>query len=995
MKIRDLLLFGLVTSLTVPASRAAVYPFAEYHLGEPGSLSGARKLPQDSSGSNRHFTDGPYPASNATISSATSPAATGSTACVDTTAAGSDSAWGGGYWTYDLPTTNYAFGVFAQTPSPASNDSVPVFALANGDYGALGIRLDTSGWRAQVYSSDFIQGKPGTYVPNTWTHLAIVCANNQTRFYINGVDQGSTLLHAPLLGPAVLGIKGLLDEARVVTFNDGEPTANIIAALQAGAVPTAFVKAGANVVAPTAGLSPAEASVFRLGGAVRDSVKILTPGGLSVVGTAPDKHIIQIFPEGPLTAGRYPLITYSGAIGGQGFDGLQLAKVPGRFTATLENNVANSTIDLVLAGPDGITWTGAASNAWDTTSTNWVLNGGSTPTQYLPTDSVTFNDSAAGGTISIPDAVSPAFITVNAAADYTFSGAGFTGTAGFIKSGTGTMALVNDNTNTGAITINGGTLSVGDGGTTGSLGSGAIVLAQGGKLAVNRTGDDFHLSNTVTGSGGFQKLGAGRLFPGNAFSYPFTGHVTISAGEVIGGYGFGYASSVSVAAGSDIDAAGTSFNSPMIVSGSGVDGQGALKNTGPAVTTFKQMFGGMTLVGDTTVGSNWGMSTSYQGSDHRPYVSGNFGLTKAGDGALWFNETDFTVKDITITAGRFVVDSGTTIPNSPAGTIHLNGGQLEFAQTYNEPTTCSKPIALNGGMIVANGGYFSAVQLNSPVELDAPQNTILAEPKAPVTGSSGFPIPPSQIMMNGVVSGNGSLVMAGYGTVTLAKAPAYKGDTTIVGAAGSPYFAGRLKLMASGLDDASTVSIGSAQFLELAFSGTDTVSKLFIGGVQQAAGVYNSSHPSGRFAGAGSLTVTNGPTQTDYQLWEIANGIAGAGAAADSDHDGITNGVEFVIGGKPSGDNSDSRSLLPTGTMDGTDFVFVFRRTQASFASATCSVLYGSSFTNAVVAHNGYDGVTIVEETDGFGPGVNKVTCRISQQPYRPTLLARLQVDIP
>jgi lysophospholipase L1-like esterase len=59
-------------------------------------------------------------------------------------------------------------------------------------------------------------------------------------------------------------------------------------------------------------------------------------------------------------------------------------------------------------------------------------------------------------------------------------------------------------------------------------------------------------------------------------------------------------------------------------------------------------------------------------------------------------------------------------------------------------------------------------------------------------------------------------------------------------------------------------------------------------------------------------------------------GLTGADAEldADPDHDGISNGIEFVIGGEPNPAHpgSNSRALLPTGEVVGGNFVFTFTR---------------------------------------------------------------------
>jgi len=79
---------------------------------------------------------------------------------------------------------------------------------------------------------------------------------------------------------------------------------------------------------------------------------------------------------------------------------------------------------------------------------------------------------------------------------------------------------------------------------------------------------------------------------------------------------------------------------------------------------------------------------------------------------------------------------------------------------------------------------------------------------------------------------------------------------------------------------------------------------------------------------------TVAPPADPYADWAAAMGLAGAeaGFLADPDQDGIPNGIEFVLGGQPNPalPDANSRHLLPTGALDGTHFVFTYRRSHAA-----------------------------------------------------------------
>jgi hypothetical protein len=139
-----------------------------------------------------------------------------------------------------------------------------------------------------------------------------------------------------------------------------------------------------------------------------------------------------------------------------------------------------------------------------------------------------------------------------------------------------------------------------------------------------------------------------------------------------------------------------------------------------------------------------------------------------------------------------------------------------------------------------------------------------------------------------------------------------------------------------------------------------------------------------------SLSVAQEPPSL-YDSWETANGITGAGVGADSDGDGIPNGIEFVIGGDPSGPDSNSNSLLPVVAMDGEYLNFTFRRTDDA-AGYNPFVEYSSDLAEWSIAEAGENGVLIEEDV---GSEVVIVTVRIPRALATGSkLFARLRVEI-
>lgn len=82
------------------------------------------------------------------------------------------------------------------------------------------------------------------------------------------------------------------------------------------------------------------------------------------------------------------------------------------------------------------------------------------------------------------------------------------------------------------------------------------------------------------------------------------------------------------------------------------------------------------------------------------------------------------------------------------------------------------------------------------------------------------------------------------------------------------------------------------------------------------------------------------------------------GFQADPDTDGLANGLEFVLGGNPS--LNDAAALMPSGRVDGANFIFTYKRSDASKDGTTQIVQYGNSL-------GGWTDVTIAATSDSSG----------------------------
>jgi len=199
-----------------------------------------------------------------------------------------------------------------------------------------------------------------------------------------------------------------------------------------------------------------------------------------------------------LTPGQFPLIKYGGA-SGLTANSFQLGSLPALTAAYLSNNVANSSIDLVVTVEPTLVWTGSADGSWEFGgSVDWINAASQLPVAYSDGAYVRFDDTATGSTtVSLSANVAPSSVVVsNSLLTYTFTGgSGITGVGGFTKDGPGAVVVAAANTYASNTVIKAGTLQ---------LGANEVIPsgASNGNVVVNGKLDLAGFSQTVNGLAG-------------------------------------------------------------------------------------------------------------------------------------------------------------------------------------------------------------------------------------------------------------------------------------------------------------------------------------------------------------------------------------------------------------------------------------------------------------------------------------------------------------
>jgi len=502
----------------------------------------------------------------------------------------------------------------------------------------------------------------------------------------------------------------------------------------------------------------------------------------------------------------YNLISYS-TLGGIGFSEFLKGTITGltvRQSATLTNPSGN--IALAIAG-DNPVWSGGFDGEWSTTTItapkNWNLQTGGTPTDFLTTDNVLFDDTAAGTlAVSIASAgVSPTSTTFNnTTKNYTFTSAGSLGIASGIltKGGTGVVTLSNVNTYAGGTTVNAGTLNINN---ASAIGTGALTLTGGAIGNTSTAAITLTTNNAQNWNGDFSYTGPDSLnFGIGAVTLGGSGtvrSVTVTAGTLT-------VDSIPVATGFGLTKAGAGT---LAMNGSLASNLGGTLNViGGAFQIGSQDFTATGLTGNAIVEDGGAISrwlrinntadTTFAGTLQNGSGAGNLGLVKSGAGTLTLTGAN-TYNDTTTVAAGKLVFSGTTNntreANVVANTAGANavlvispgatfGSNFNAGQIYNTSMTVSTNATSAGSVqIGAAGGTLS---VNRQIVVGPTGYGALSQ----AGGSStigGF------LAVGG--SASGGVVNQSGGTITLSTAPATIGyigtaGTAVVNLSGAAQF---------------------------------------------------------------------------------------------------------------------------------------------------------------------------------------------------------------
>jgi autotransporter-associated beta strand protein len=541
------------------------------------------------------------------------------------------------------------------------------------------------------------------------------------------------------------------------------------------------------------------------------------------------------------------------------------------------------------------------------------------------------------------------------------------------------LFLTGLNTYTGTTRILGGTLSIGDGGTTGSLDPSSQIV-NNGSLIINRS-DDLTFSNSISGTGTLTKSGAGKLLLPNNNTY--SGNTTVNGGTLqIGSDNALGSGAILYLSGGAIEASGASrtiTNQVNLTASSSVVGsqdvtfsntfyQDYVNNTLGGVVLTNNLTAGkkLTINGTVPIKRQWDASTVGFGGTGDTVIngsitpgdqsSGNLGnLFKSGAGTLTFSSASAnTYNGLTTVSGGTLalakLNGVSGVQAIPAGGLTV-GGANNTAATVQYAASTTNPDMMGTGVVTING--------RGILDFNGATDTIgnVAIVSTGATGANPTPIINTAgggnltIGTLGItpVAGFTSVVNAGTGTITLGGDVTFNAATTgqaqITGTALSLGAANRNFIVGLGTGAGQDLLIdaqitGASRSLTKSGAGRLTLSNAnnYSGGTTVSAG---SLLLSGAFdmPTTGTLAVSNGGT------FSLADGTARAANGATTGV-GLTLATGSWLGFDWNGGSLDSFTTLGTATATGT-VVININSTSPTGSGGTLITAAGGSTLNA------------------------------------------------
>jgi autotransporter-associated beta strand protein len=662
-----------------------------------------------------------------------------------------------------------------------------------------------------------------------------------------------------------------------------------------------------------------------------------------------------------------------------------------------------------------ITWTGGTDANWDTsTAGNWKLDADNSPVLFTDNSPSSFDGSGAAGSITIVGTVAPAALSIssNSPASYTFTGGTLGGTGSINKSGTSTLTLAGPVTRTGNTNLNGGTLVIGDGATSGGAPTGIISTASGATIKISRS-DTLDYSTTfrikeLGGEGTIVIDGGGTLIvnPGTGTGFnESTSWSGLSGGVTV----IGNSELRTLRNGRTALGTGTVTLGDATTSGALAQYNGSWTWTNP-----------ITLVGAANAIRNRSSNAFARILKLQGVISGSGGLIfEDPNGTMTNNQTGYILTGENTTDGTITIATGvpvriggipgdndaTQIGPAASGSLGsadiINNGVLTFSRT--DAHSVANTITGSGALFIGLSAGTSSQVVNLTGSATHSGNTTVRSGTLLLNGTHGSTVPEiisqlivsagatlggvgntsSDVQLNGTLApGINTGTFATTNWLNLHGGSTYNWDLTL--------WSGGTPGIASDLATADEIHIEpsaipatpiTVAIKPVALAGFTETNRSFaiaqattdLVGFNTAAFVIDDSAFVAATGATGNWSIqqngnnlellyTAGPALTGYALWISGFEVEDQTALDDDfDQDQVPNGIEFLLGGNPSLPND---VTLPSPVASSNDLVISFQRADQAIGTITTVI---QTSTNLVTWPPGDE--IVIGETSS--PGVN------------------------
>jgi fibronectin-binding autotransporter adhesin len=527
----------------------------------------------------------------------------------------------------------------------------------------------------------------------------------------------------------------------------------------------------------------------------------------------------------------------------------------------------------------------------------------------------------------------------------------------------------------GSSVQNGGTLTVNSGG----LGTGQLTVDGALNLNMNVTNES--LVGGATGIISRGIAGAGTLAVSGATSSLYEGIISNGAGTLALSKG---GTSTLTLAGNNGYTGGTTIAGGIIKANSSTAvGTGAVAISGGMRLSLGD---GVTLTNPISIGAN----SSPQGAGIL-----EFSGTSTGTGTL---EGPVNITASPAGGGHFINNSGggtfdvKSIITSTVPVIHRNNtvtywgggtgytamsvtGTARLGSDNGLATSATVTLGVSGAANLDLAGFNQTLvgvvkEATNTNAVSVGNSSTTADSVLTTTGTTTF---------NGVIKdvlGSGTHktgLTVGSGILTLGGVNTYTGNTTVSAGAGlvlvdNAQLGFAVGVATNGISGGGQASIDGDFNIDTSFADAalttgswtiENVTSLYGATFQVVSGatpwtatgdvwtkaVGTKSYSFDEATGVLTLTTSAG----GFDAWASSKGLAGVDAdfGADPDHDGIDNGLEFVLGGEPNPANpgASSVALLPTVSQAGGDLTFSFKRKDLSESGVTLVFQWSNDLT--------------------------------------------------